>query len=179
MKGQAPKKLQVYDLAYRRIMDRQLTDNTKDFITRQVKAGKPFFAFVPYTMPHHPVIPAPQFDGKSGNGYWGDPLAQMDAYSGELLDTIDKLGVKDNIIFIFTSDNGPEMIEPWNGWAAPWRGTYFTGLEGSLRVPFLIRWPGKIPAGNVSNEIVHETNLFTTLAAIIGGKCHRSRDRRR
>lgn len=73
-------------------------------------------------------------------------------------------------IFIFTSDNGPEMTEPWNGWAGPWRGTYFTGLEGSLRVPFIVSWPGKIPAGRVSTEIVNEIDLFPTVAAIVGGK---------
>ncbi len=168
--GQTPKQLKIYDLACRRIMDRELTDKAKDFMTRQVKARKPFFAFVPYTMPHHPVIPAPEFDGKTGNGYWADALAQIDAYVGELLDTIGKLGVRENTIFIFTSDNGSEMLEPWNGWAGPWRGTYFTGLEGSLRVPFIIRWPGKVPAGRVSNEIVHEMDLFTTVASIVGGK---------
>ena len=62
------------------------------------------------------------------------------------------------------------MNEPWQGWSGPWRGSYFTALEGSLRVPFIVRWPGKIPAGRVSNEIVHEMDLFTTLAAIVGGK---------
>jgi len=170
VKGQVPKRLKIYDLAHRRIMDRELTDKTKDFMTRQAKAGKPFFAYVPYTMVHHPVTPSPEFDGKTGNGYWADALAQMDAFVGELLDTVTKLGSKDNTIFIFTSDNGPEMIEPWMGWSGPWRGTYFTGLEGSLRVPFIIRWPGKIPAGRVSNAIVHEMDLFTTLAAISGGK---------
>lgn len=169
-KGQAPMKLKVYDLAQRRVMDRDLTAKAKDFITRQAKARKPFFAFVPFTMPHHPITPAPEFDGKTGNGFWADALAQMDAYTGELLDTVEALGVKENTIFIFTSDNGPEMIEKWAGWAGPWRGTYFTALEGSLRVPFIIRWPGKIPAGRVSNEIVHEMDLFTTFAAIVGGK---------
>ena len=121
-------------------------------------------------MPHLPVTPAPEFDGKTGNGFSAHALAQMDAYTGELLDTIDKLGIADNTIFIFTSDNGPEMSEQWAGWAGPWRGTYFTGLEASLRVPFIIRWPGKIPTGRVSNEIVHEMDLFTTFAAIVGGK---------
>jgi arylsulfatase len=62
------------------------------------------------------------------------------------------------------------MVEPWVGSAGPWRGTYFTGLEGSLRVPFIMRWPGKVPAGRVSNEIVHEMDLFTTFATISGGK---------
>ena len=169
-KGQTPKNLKVYDLAERRIIDREITAKAKDFITRQANAKKPFFAFIPYTMPHLPVTPAPEFDGKTGNGFWADALAQMDAYTGELLDTIDKLGIADNTIFIFTSDNGPEMSEQWAGWAGPWRGTYFTGLEASLRVPFIIRWPGKIPTGRVSNEIVHEMDLFTTFAAIVGGK---------
>src|SRR5208282_4908414 len=169
-KGQTPTKVKLYNLAERRIIDRELTEKAKDFITREANAKKPFFAYVPYTMPHFPVTPAPEFDGKTGNGFWADALAQMDAYTGELIDTVDKLGIKDNTIFIFTSDNGPEMTEPWAGWAGPWRGTYFTGLEDSLRVPFIIAWPGKIPAGRVSNEIVHEMDLFPTIAAIVQGK---------
>ena len=168
-KGALPQKLKVYDLAERRIIDREVTDKAMNFMTRQAKAGKPFFAYVPYTMVHMPVLPAAEFDGKTGNGFWADALAQMDAYTGELLDTVEKLGVSDNTIFIFTSDNGPEMIEPWTGWAGPWRGTYFTALEGSLRVPFIIRWPSKIPAGRVSNEIVHEMDLFPSFAAMAGG----------
>ena len=168
-KGSVPKKLKVYDLAVRRSIDRELTDKAKDFITRQATAGKPFFTYVPYTMPHVPVTPAAEFDGKSGHGFWADTLAQIDSYVGELMDTVEKSGVSGNTIFIFTSDNGPEMNEPWSGWAGPWRGTYFTALEGSLRVPFIIRWPGKIPAGRVSNEIVHEMDIFPTFAALAGG----------
>lgn len=169
-KGQSPKKLKVYDLSQRRVMDRELTDKAKEFITREAKAGKPFFAFIPYTMVHIPILPAPEFDGKTGNGHWADALAQMDSYTGELLDLVDKLGIANDTIFIFTSDNGPEMIEQAAGWGGPWRGTYFTGLEASLRVPFIMRWPGKVPAGRVSNEIVHEMDLFTTFAGIVGGK---------
>jgi arylsulfatase A-like enzyme len=169
-KGEAPKDIKVYDLAARRIIDREITDKTTDFMSRQVAAGKPFFAYVPYTMVHIPVLPAPEFDGKTGNGVWADTLRQIDTYVGELLDQVDKLGVRDNTIFIFTSDNGAEMFEPWNGWSGPWRGSYFTGLEGSLRVPFIVRWPGKIPAGSVSNEIVHEMDIFPTLARVAGGK---------
>jgi arylsulfatase A-like enzyme len=121
-------------------------------------------------MVHVPVLTSPEFDGKTGNGFWANALAQTDAYLGELLDLVDKLGVRDDTIFIFTSDNGPEMLEPYNGWSGPWRGSYFTGLEGSLRVPFIVRWPGKIPAGRVSNEIVHEMDIFPTLASAAGGK---------
>jgi arylsulfatase len=93
---------------------------------------------------------------------------QIDAYAGELLDTLDVLGIADNTIFIFTADNGPEMIPGHNGWSGPWRGSYFTALEGSLRVPFIMRWPGKIPAGLVTNEIVHEMDLYPTFANIVG-----------
>jgi arylsulfatase len=167
-KGEAPKNVKVYNLAERRVIDGELTDKAKDFMTRQVRAGKPFFAYIPYTMVHVPVLPAPEFDGKTGNGFWADALTQIDAYVGELLDVVDKLGVKDNTIFIFTSDNGPEMLEPWNGWSGPWRGTYFTGLEAALRVPFVIRWPGKILAGHVSNETVHEMDIFPTPARVVG-----------
>jgi arylsulfatase A-like enzyme len=169
-KGEVPRNLKVYNHAERRVIDRELTDRAKAFMSRQVRAGKPFFAYIPYTMVHMPVFPAPEFDGKTGNGFWADVLTQIDAYVGELLDVVDELGVRDDTIFIFTSDNGPEMMEPWTGWAGPWRGTYFTGLEGSLRVPFIARWPGKIPAGFVSNEIVHEMDIFPTLARVVGAK---------
>ncbi len=81
---------------------------------------------------------------------------------------MDKLGIRDNTIVIFTSDNGPEFFKPWDGWAGPWRGQYFTALEGGIRVPFMIRWPGKVPSGRVSNEIVHGVDMFATLAKIAG-----------
>jgi arylsulfatase len=161
-KGSEPKKLKVYDSAERPEIDRECTDRAKEFIKRQAKAGKPFFAFLPYTQTHMPVTPSKAFAGKSGNGDWGDVLMQIDAYAGELLDTLDVLGIADNTIFIFTADNGPEMIPGHNGWSGPWRGSYFTALEGSLRVPFIMRWPGKIPAGLVTNEIVHEMDLSFT-----------------
>jgi arylsulfatase len=142
----------------------------KDFIQRQVGAGKPFFAFLPYTQTHGPVKPSARFKGATGNGPWADVLAQTDAYVGELLDLVDRLKVRDNTIFIFTADNGPEMLPGHHGWSGPWRGSYFTGLEGSLRVPCLIRWPDKVPAGVVSNEIVHEIDLFATFARFAGGR---------
>jgi arylsulfatase len=117
-----------------------------------------------------PVEPEPAWKGKTGNGHWADVLAQTDHYVGQLLDTVDELGIRDDTIFIFTSDNGPEALVPHQGFGGPWRGSYFTGLEGSLRVPFLIRWPGKVPARSVSNEIVHEMDLFPTLASLAGAK---------
>ena len=165
-----PKKVKIYDLEARREIDREATDRAKAFISRQAKAGKPFFAYIPYTQTHMPVLPSRAFEGKSGNGDFADVLMQIDAYTGELLDRVDKLGIADNTIFIFTADNGPEMLPGYQGWNGPWSGSYFTAKEGSLRVPFIMRWPAKVPAGAVSNEIVHQFDLFTTIASIVDGK---------
>ena len=179
-KGSSPKKVKPYNLKERPLIDKDLTDKAIKFMKRQTKAKKPFFVYLPYTQTHYPALPHPDFDGKTGNGSWADVLAQVDAYNGMLLDAIDELGIRDNTLFIFTADNGPEAFPvgtntaaidyPIPGTAGPWRGTLFTGFEGSLRVPFAVRWPGKIPAGGVSDEIVHEMDLFPTFARIAGGK---------
>ena len=179
-KGSVPQRVMDYDLEQRALIDLELTERSIDFMRRQVEADRPFFLYVPYTQTHYPALPHPDFAGKTGNGRWADVLAQVDAYNGMLLDAIDELGIRDNTLFIFTADNGPEgfpqgtntaAIEPpIPGTAGPWRGTLFTGFEGSLRVPFAARWPGRIPSGSVSDEIVHEMDLFPTFAKIAGGK---------
>jgi arylsulfatase len=87
---------------------------------------------------------------------------------GELIDEIDALGIAANTIVIFASDNGPEFRRPWRGTAGPWTGTYHTAMEGGLRAPFMMRWPGHLPAGRVSNEVVHVSDLYPTLARIAG-----------
>lgn len=178
-KGEAPKKVRPYRLDYRPLIDRDLTDKAMDFMDRQAKARKPFFIYLPYTATHFPTMPHPDYDGKTGNGAWADLLLQIDDYTGELLDKIDNLGIADNTIFVFTADNGPEAMDFGNtsmtvetaqhGSPGPWRGSLFTGFEGALRVPFAIRWPGKIKAGTSSDEIVHAMDLFPTLAKIAGG----------
>jgi arylsulfatase len=152
--GGAPEKARPYDLDYRPLIDRDLTDRAIAFMKRQTRSEKPFFIYLAYTATHFPTLPHPDFQGKSGNGLWGDMLMQIDGYVGELLDTVDDLGIAKNTIFIFTADNGPEALEAGgtsltvetavHGSAGPWRGTLFTGFEGALRVPFAIRWPGKI-----------------------------------
>ena len=179
-KGEVPKKVRPYRLDYRPLIDRDLTDRAIRFMKKQTANKKPFFIYLPYTATHFPTLPHPDFVGKSGNGPWADLLLQIDSYTGELLDAIDKLGISKNTIFIFTADNGPEALEAdgtsltvetaVHGSAGPWRGTLFTGFEGALRVPFVIRWPGKIAAGASIDEIVHAMDLFPTLAKIAGGK---------
>ena len=184
-KGEVPKKVRPYRLDYRPLIDRDLTDKAIDFMKRQAGAKKPIFVYLPYTATHFPALPHPDFKGKSGKGPWGDMLMQIDSYTGELLDAIDDLGITNNTIFIFTADNGPEALDfgetsmtvetALHGSAGPWRSSLFTGYEGALRVPFAIRWPGKIAAGGVSDEIVHEMDLFPTLAKIVGGEVPKDR----
>ena len=117
----------------------------------------------------------PEFAGKTGNGDWADCLAEMDHRTGQILDAIKEAGIEDNTLVVFTSDNGPEATNPWQGHSGPWRGTYFTAMEGSLRAPFIIRWPGKVPAGRVTNEIVHIVDLYTTLAHFAGADVPKDR----
>ena len=167
-KGEKSHALKVYDVEQRRLIDTEITRRSVAFMEQQVKAGKPFFTYVALTQPHLPTLPNPAFAGKTGNGDWADMLTEMDHNVGQMLDAVDRLSVRDETIIIFTSDNGPEFFQPWDGWAGPWRGQYFTALEGGIRVPFMIRWPGKVPAAHVSNEIVHGVDMFPTLAKITG-----------
>ena len=179
VKGEEPKPVRPYRLDYRPLIDRDLTDRAIMFMEESVEAGRPFFVYLPYTATHFPTMPHPDFAGKTGHGPWADLLLQIDSYTGELLDTLDELGVAEDTLFIFTADNGPEALEAggtsltletaMHGSAGPWRGTLFTGFEGALRVPFAIRWPRRIAAGGVSDEIVHAMDLFPTLAGIAGG----------
>ena len=167
-KGEGSRELAVYDLEQRRLIDTEITRRTIDFMKRNAQANKPFYAYVPFTLVHLPTLPNPKFAGKTGFGDFPDALFEMDAHVGEILDAIDSLNIRDNTIVVFTSDNGPEATWPWQGSSGGWRGYYFTHMEGSLRSPFIIRWPNRIPAGRVSNEIVHEVDTYTTLAKIAG-----------
>jgi arylsulfatase len=167
-KGEKSRDVRVYDLEQRRLMDAEITRRTIAFVERQAAAKKPFFAYATLTQPHLPTLPNPAFAGKTGNGDWADVLAEMDANVGQMLDAVDRLGIRDHTIVIFASDNGPEFVRPYDGWAGPWRGQYFTALEGGIRVPFFIRWPGKIAAGRVSDQIVHGVDLFPTIARLTG-----------
>jgi len=174
-RGQKPEQGEVYGRAKRATIDREITDHAIDFIKRKAAARQPFFAYLPYTQTHNPADPHPDYKGKTRNGPFADVLAQTDAYVGELLDTIEELGLRENTIFIFTSDNGREGRPGSGGFTGPWRGGMFSPYEGSLRVPFLIRWPGKIPPERESNELVHAVDLFVTLATWAGGKIPKDR----
>lgn len=169
-KGEKSRNVKVYDEEQRRLIDAELTRRSVDFMRRQAEAGKPFFLYLPYTLVHMPTLPNPAFAGKTGNGDWADCLAEMDHNVGQILDAVKELGLEEDTIVIFASDNGPEATLPWRGWGGPWRGTYFTAMEGSLRAPCIIRWPGRVPAGRTTNEIVHAVDLYTTLAGVAGAQ---------
>ena len=170
VKGRPAEKREVYDLEMRRRIDEELTRRSCAFIKRQAAAGKPFFLYVPLTQLHFPTIPHRSFEGVSKKGDFADSLMELDARVGEILDAVDAAGIRDNTLFIFASDNGPEYRRPWRGSAGMWTGTYHTAMEGALRVPFMARWPGQIDAGVVSNEIVHVVDLFPSLAEVAGAK---------
>ena len=165
VKGKPAEKKELYDLEMRRKIDAELTKRSCEFIKRNANK-KPFFLYVPLTQLHFPTLPHREFEGASKHGDFADSLIEMDARVGQIIDAVDQNNLSDNTIFIFASDNGPEYRRPWRGSAGMWTGTYHTSMEGALRVPLIVRWPNKIPAGKVTNEIIHVVDLFPTLAKI-------------
>lgn len=165
IKGKPAEKKELYDLEMRRKIDAVLTGRSCEFIKRNGNK-KPFFLYVPLTQLHFPTLPHREFEGVSKYGDFADSLIEMDARVGQIIDAVDQNNLSENTIFIFASDNGPEYRRPWRGSAGMWSGTYHTAMEGALRVPLIIRWPNQIPAGKVSNEMIHVVDLFPTLAQL-------------
>ncbi|HEY6325245.1 MAG TPA: arylsulfatase [Candidatus Cybelea sp.] len=180
-KGSKAETIATYDAAFRADFDRKITEWAIDFMQRASKQNKPFYMYLPYTQVHIPPIPDPEYVGKTKRGNWADILTQMDDFTGRILDSLDDLGIADDTIVVWTSDNGGDpnfrmpAIDPdpaggqWKGFSGPWRGGYFTSLEGSNRTPCIVRWPGKVPPGKVSNELVHLVDMFSTLVKAGGG----------
>lgn len=160
--------VKVYDLESRRNIDAELVERSLDFMRRNHARDRRFFLYLPLVHLHFPTLPHADFAGRTGQGDFADSMVEMDHRVGQISDEIDRLGLREDTLFIFCSDNGPEFRQPYRGTAGPWRGTYHTAMEGSLRVPFIARWPGRIQAGRTSNEIMHVTDIFSTLAAVAG-----------
>jgi hypothetical protein len=135
---------------------------------RNVSEGRPFFFFYPITQIHFPTLPHHDFAGTTGAGDIGDAMADVDYNVGLVLDAIDRLEIAENTIVFWCTDNGAERRRPWRGSAGPWNGFYNTAMEGGIRTPCVVRWPGHIPAGRVINEIIHQVDFFPTLAAAVG-----------
>jgi arylsulfatase len=166
--GQPSRNVKPFDMESRRTIDRESAQRSIEFMTRQAKARTPFFLYYPMTHLHFPTLAHPDFAGKTGAGDLADAMAEADYNTGLVLDTLDKLGLAKNTIVMWCTDNGAEQRRPWRGSAGPWSGFYNTVMEGGVRTPCIIRWPGRIPAGRVTNEIVHQVDLLPTLAAAVG-----------
>ena len=167
--GTSPRNVKLFDAEARRTVDRESALRGIEFMERNARERKPFFFYYPMTQIHFPTLAHPDFAGKTGAGDIADAMADLDDNVGRVLDAIDRLGIARNTIVLWCTDNGAEQRRPWRGSSGPWSGFYNSVMEGGIRTPCIIRWPGRIPAGRVSNELVHEIDLFPTLAAAAGG----------
>lgn len=154
-------------------VDEEFTARTIDFMERSVKEDKPFFIWYNPTRMHiytHLREEHKNLAAKYSSEFdlYGSGIIELDNYVGELLKKLDDLGIANNTIVLFTSDNGAMVDWYPDAGTTPFRGEKATTWEGGVRVPMLIRWPEKIPAGTVSNGIQDQTDLFTTLAAACG-----------
>ncbi len=160
----------------------EVTRRSVKWLDENAGTGKPFFLYLPLTSPHYPVVPAPEFKGKSKAGDYGDFVYQTDWSIGQVLDALRRAGVEDNTLVIFTSDNGPEVtgeVDPGvydrakqsaHFSMGDLRGAKRDTWEGGHRVPFLARWPGKIRAGAVSAETICHVDFLATVAALLDAK---------
>jgi arylsulfatase A-like enzyme/dienelactone hydrolase len=146
---------------------RRFTDRAVQFIDRH--ADRPFFLYVPHVMPHVPIFASDAWRGRTGRGLYADVVAELDASVGEIVTAIDRNGLADRTLVIFASDNGPFLSYGNHaGSAAPFREGKLTAFEGGMRVPCIARWPGHVPVGRTTAEIVSTLDLFTTIVKLAG-----------
>ena len=139
-----------------------------DFIERQVKADKPFFVWWSGTRMHFRTHIKDEVRGISGQDEYSDAMVEHDLHIGQFLAKLDELGIADNTLVMYSTDNGPHMNTWPDAAMTPFRGEKNTNFEGGWRVPAFLRWPGKIPAGRITNEIVHHMDMLPTFLAAAG-----------
>jgi arylsulfatase len=149
-------------------VDEEFLDASVKFIEKAVKDEKPFFVWWNSTRMHIFTHLRKESEGKTGLGVYPDGMVEHDGHVGKLLDKLDQLGIADNTIVMYSTDNGAEVMSWPDGGTTPFRGEKDTNFEGGWRVPCAIRWPGVIKAGTVSNEIFSHTDMLPTLAAAAG-----------
>lgn len=155
-------------LDVRRDCDTEYLARADRFIRAAVDDDTPFFVYFNHSLMHLPVVPRDEFKDSSGQGDWADSLLELDADFGCLLALLDELEVADTTLVVFAGDNGPEEVSTWRGTPGFWEGSYFAAGEGNLRTPCIARWPGHIPAGKVSDDLMHITDWFPTLLHAAG-----------
>jgi arylsulfatase A-like enzyme len=158
----------------------EVTRHAVSWVEDAAKKDKPFFLYFALTSPHYPIVPAPEFKGKSGAGDYGDFVVQTDWSVGQVLSALERAGVAGNTLVIFTSDNGPEVtneVDPgvydrarlYRHYSmGPLRGAKRDAWEGGVRMPLLVRWPGTVAAGAVNDQTVCHTDFMASFAAIVG-----------
>jgi len=149
-------------------MDEEITAGALDFIERQHKAGKPFFCWWNSTKMHIFTHLKKECEGKTGLGVYPDGMVEHDRQVGQMLAKLDELGIADNTIVMYSTDNGAEELSWPDGGTTPFRGEKDTNWEGGWRVPCAIRWPGVIKPGTVSNDIFSHQDMLPTLVAAAG-----------
>jgi arylsulfatase A-like enzyme len=146
---------------------RRYLDEALEFI--DANRSGPFFLYLPLHAPHVPLFPSAQFLGSSGAGLYGDVVQEIDWLVGQILERLAALGIDDETLVLFTSDNGPWLQYGIDGGSpGPLRGGKRSMFEGGLRVPMVARWPGQIAAGAVANEMASHLDLTPTLAGLAG-----------
>lgn len=181
-KGGNCSKVKVYDPTARSMMDQTIADLAVTYINKHANSEKPFYLYVPFTLPHSPPLAAPQFV-KPGRSQFQNALAEIDHNAGRIVETIDSAGIGNNTIVVFTSDNGPETLQgigiDYGGQSdsGPFRGEFPSGWEGAFRVPCILRWPGHTKAGRVSNEIVSILDFYQTFAEVADAAARVPKDR--
>ncbi|MBY7730090.1 arylsulfatase [Vibrio splendidus] len=149
-------------------VDEETLEVALDFMDRAVKADKPFFVWWNATRMHFRTHVQPDSKGVTGISNYADGMVEHDRHVGELLKQVDELGIKDNTIVFYSTDNGPHMNSWPDAGTTPFRGEKNTNWEGAYRVPAMVRWPGKIEPGSVSNEIMHHMDWMPTFVAAAG-----------
>ncbi|MBC8355668.1 MAG: sulfatase-like hydrolase/transferase [Planctomycetes bacterium] len=158
-------------------VDMTFLEKSQEFLKSHVKNSpdKPFFLFHSTQAVHLPSLAGRQFKRKTQSGPHGDFIFELDYVVGELLKTLDQLGIADNTIVMFSSDNGPEVPTVYymrtdheHDGARPWRGVKRDNWEGGHRVPFIVRWPGRVKPGSTSDQITSLTDVMATTASIVG-----------
>jgi arylsulfatase A-like enzyme len=158
----------------------ELSRQVVEYVGRRAadaKQGRPFFLYWPLASPHTPIAPAPGWRGKSGLNYYGDFVMQTDRAVGDLLEALDRLGLAENTLVFLTSDNGcspqadfPALLAKGHNPSHVFRGHKADIYEGGHRVPFIVRWPGRVAPGGVSDQVICLTDVLATCAEVVGAR---------
>ena len=157
----------------RNLLTNRYTERAIEFIT--ANRERPFFIYMPQAMPGSTRAPfaSEAFRGKSANGPWGDSVEELDWSTGQILDALKKLGLDEKTLVIWTNDNGAPRRNPPQGSNKPLAGWGYTTAEGGMRVPCIVRWPGKVPAGTTCREVCSTMDLLPTFAKLAGAELPR------